>query len=173
MCPLYALFIILSLHFCPLQTLQKPLAQQMCCTSDFIQSTSIPGFLVSIHFTPCILYEPISPPIPCGSAGYTPHSKTENHVTGSGSIRVHLLPGTVLYNDTYITCLQQWQSAILALYNTTALLKRKRKKKSRCQPGHRGTCFEISSCTWSSGTWHPVIWSLTSGDLVDCRKRFA
>lgn len=69
-----------------------------------------------------------SPPIPCGSAGYTPHSKTENHVTGSGSIRVHLLPGTVLYNDTYITCLQQWQSAILALYNTTALLKRKRKK---------------------------------------------
>lgn len=83
------------------------------------------------HFHPFHSLSPLRAhlsPIPCGSAGYTPHSKTENHVTRSGSIRVHLLPGAVLYNDTYITCLQQWQSVILALYNTTALLKRKRKK---------------------------------------------
>lgn len=171
MCPLYALFIILSLHFCPLQTLQKPLAQQMCCTSDFIQSTSIPGFLVSIHFTPCILYEPISPPFPVDPLGTLQIQR--QRIMWLEVDRYECIFCTVLYNDTYITCLQQWQSAILALYNTTALLKRKRKKKSRCQPGHRGTCFEISSCTWSSGTWHPVIWSLTSGDLVDCRKRFA
>lgn len=69
--PLCALFflkwILLSFHFCPLQTPQKPLAQQSRCISHLIQSTFIPWLS---HFNPFFLLSLSLLPAPSPS----PHS---------------------------------------------------------------------------------------------------
>lgn len=85
-------------HFSP--PLQKPSAQQ---TYSFPSC----ALLEPVRFNP--FYSPTSPSarmLPSVSSGNAAQSKTESHVTRTRSIQVHLSQCTVLYNQTYITCLQ-------------------------------------------------------------------
>lgn len=94
--PLYHFFllILLSIHFCRLQTPQKPLAQQSLCIPHLIQSPFIP-WLASLQSISTLSVS-ISPPR-VRSTFKDRESRDQNWIDTSASF-CH-----ALYNETYIT----------------------------------------------------------------------